>query len=152
MKKQFFSSQVGQKLGSIQKLPHWLRDFPEDFRDQIKLIRETLGMTQTQLGKRAGCSLRYIQGIENGRAAPIATIKKIADILNADLKLFVLPRQDLSKYLEEKATQKARQIVGLSKASSSLEIQTPSNETRDEQIESLKKEILEKRRSSLWES
>jgi transcriptional regulator with XRE-family HTH domain len=151
MKKQFFSSQIRKKLGSVRKLPEWLSEYPKDFNDQIKLIRETLGMTQKQLAKRAGYSLRFIQSIEMGRSAPIATIRKIAGALNAELKVFIIPRQDIFIYLEEKAAQQARMIVGISHTSSSLERQAPSDETKEEQVESLKIEILEKRRSGLWE-
>jgi transcriptional regulator with XRE-family HTH domain len=151
MKKQFFAGQISKKLSSIKKRPQWLIDYP-NYNDQIKLIRETLGMTQAQLARLANCSSRYIQSIESGRGLPsMSTIKNIANILNAKLKIILIPQQEISKYLDEKATQKARQIVGLNKASSSLELQTPSDEARKEQIESMKREILEKRRNSLWE-
>jgi transcriptional regulator with XRE-family HTH domain len=152
MKNHFFINQISKKLGSVKKVPEWLATYP-DFKDQIKLIRETLGMSQEQLARLISCSSRYIQFIESGRAIPrISTLKKIANVLNAELKITIIPRQNLVEFLDAKATQKAGQIVGLSKASSALEIQTPSDEESKEQIETLKKEILEKRRSSLWES
>jgi len=152
MKKHFFSNQISNKLGSVKMMPEWLADYP-DLRSQIKLIRETLGMSQAQLGKLTHFSWRHIQRIESGPAHPkISTLEKIANALNAELKIMLIPRQNLTEFLDAKATQKAKQIVGLSKASSALEIQSPSDEETREQIEATKKEILEKRRGSLWET
>jgi transcriptional regulator with XRE-family HTH domain len=151
MKIHFFSDQTTLKLKSLKELPEWLSTYPV-FKDQIKLIRETLGMSQEKLGKLVHRSLNTIQNIESGRAKPkISTLEKLAEVLNAELKIYLIPRRDLAEFLDEKAEQKARQIVGLDKASSSLEVQTPSEEAIKEQIKSMKREILEKRRSSLWE-
>ena len=151
MKSPFFSRQTSRKLRSVKELPEWLSTYP-NYKDQIKLIRETLGMNQEQLGRLIHRSLNTIQNIESGRAKPkISTLEKLAEAFEAELKIILIPRQDLMEYLDKKAEQKARQIVNMSIASSSLEIQIPSDEARKEQIESMKREILEKRRSRLWE-
>jgi len=78
MKKYFFTEQISKKFKAIDDLPAWLSNYP-DFKDQIKLLRETLGMTQEQLGKMVNRSLRSIQQIESGEANPkISTLYKIA--------------------------------------------------------------------------
>jgi putative transcriptional regulator len=151
MKKYFFTTQISKKFRSINDLPEWLASYP-DFKDQVKLLRETLGMTQEQLGKLVNRSLRSIQLIESGRAMPrITTLYKIANALNAELKIALVPRQSIIEFLNEKASKKARQLVSLSKISSALEIQAPSDEESKEQIEAMKRDILEKRRDSLWD-
>jgi transcriptional regulator with XRE-family HTH domain len=150
MKKYFFTEQISKKFKSIEDLPEWLSHYP-DFKDQIKLLRETLGITQEQLGKMVGRSLRSIQQIESGEAHPkISTLFKIANALNTELKITLIPRKNLIEMLDEKAYKKAKQLVKLSKTSSALEIQSPSGEESDVQVERLKREILEKRRDSLW--
>ncbi len=150
MKKYFFTEQISKKFKSIENLPEWLSDYPE-LKDQIKLLRETLGMTQEQLGKMVNRSQRSIQQIESGDAAPrISTLHKIAEALNAELKIAVIPRQNIADFLERKASKKAEQLVKINKKSSSLEIQTPSSEETKIQVEGLKREILEKKRDSLW--
>jgi len=150
MKKYFFTEQISKKFKSIGDLPEWLSYYP-DFKDQIKILRETLGMTQEQLGKMVGRSLRSIQQIESGEANPkISTLFKIANALNTELKITLIPRKNLVELLDEKAYKKAKQLVKLSKTSSSLEIQTPSEEEIEVQIEKLKREILDKKRDSLW--
>lgn len=151
MKKYFFTEQISKKFKSIENLPEWLADYP-DFKGQIKLLRETLGMTQEQLGKMVNRSLRSIQQIESGDAMPkISTLYKIADALNTELKIALIPRQNITKFLDKKASKKAELLVKLNKVSSALEIQSPSEEESKVQIESLKREILEKKRDSLWD-
>ncbi len=150
MKKYFFTEQISKKLKSIENLPEWLSDYP-NLKDQIKLLRETLGMTQEQLGKMVNRSLRSIQQIESGDAMPrISTLYKIADALNTELKIALIPRQNIIEFLNKKASKKAKQLVKLNKTSSALEIQSPSDEESKVQVESLKREILDKKRDSLW--
>jgi len=150
MKKYFFTEQISKKFKSIDNLPTWLSSYP-DFKDQIKLLRETLGMTQEQLGKMANRSLRSIQQIESGESRPkISTLYKIAKVLNTELKITLIPRQNIIEFLDEKASKKAEQLVKLTETSSTLEMQSPSKEENKVQVERLKNEILEKRRDSLW--
>jgi len=150
MKKYFFTEQINKKFMSTDDLPEWLSNYP-DFKDQIKLLRETLGMTQEQLGKKVNRSIRSIQQIESGEANPrISTLYKIAKALNTELKIALIPRKSIIKFLDEKATKKAEQLVKLTETSSTLEIQSPSKEESKVQVEKLKREILEKRRDSLW--
>ncbi|MCK4824371.1 helix-turn-helix domain-containing protein [bacterium] len=150
MKKYFFTEQISKKLKSIENLPEWLSGYA-NLKDQIKLLRETLGMTQEQLGKMVNRSLRSIQQIESGDAMPrISTLYKIADALNTELKIALIPRQNIIEFLDKKAAKKAEQLVKINKTSSALEIQPPSEEESEAQVERLKREILEKRRDSLW--
>jgi transcriptional regulator with XRE-family HTH domain len=151
MNKYFFTEQISKKFGSINDLPDWLSSYPPEIKEQIKLIRETLGMTQGQLAKRVNRSLRSIQQIESGQAMPkISTLKRIADALNAELQLSLIPRKNILEYIEEKAIQKAKQLVMLSEQSSALEAQSPSEEEIENQVENLKRNILETKRKILW--
>ena len=151
MRKYFFTNQISKKFKSIKELPEWLADYP-DFKDQIKLLRETLGMTQDQLAKKVNRTFKSIHNIETGFATPkISSLYEIADALNAELRISLIPRKNILEFLDEKANKRAKELVKLSKTSSALEIQLPSEEESKEQVESLKREILEKRRSSLWE-
>jgi transcriptional regulator with XRE-family HTH domain len=81
----------------------WLSSCPE-YRDQIKIIRKTMGLTQEQLAQKIDHTPRSIRTIENGEALPkIATLQKIADALNAELIISLIPQRDISELLEEKA-------------------------------------------------
>jgi len=150
MKKYFFTEQISNKLKSIANLPEWLANYP-DFKDQIKLLRETLGMTQKQLGRKVNRSVRSIQQIEKGDAMPkISTLYNIADALNTELKIMLIPRQPITAFLDKKASKKAEQLVRINKTSSALEIQSPSEEESKIQIKVLKRDLLEKTRDRLW--
>ena len=150
MKRNYFTHQVSKKFKAIDKLPEWIENFPS-FQNQIKSIRKTFGMTQSQLGKLVDRSLRSIQKIEAGHVAPkISTLTHIANALNTELKIMLIPRQDIDTFLESKASIKAEELVKMSKTSSVLEIQTPTSEEVQEQIEKMKREILEKKRDILW--
>ena len=150
MKKYYFTEQISKKFDSAENLPEWLSNYPE-FKEQIKLLRTTLGMTQEQLGKLVNRSLRSIQQIENGEATPkISTLYKIADALNTELVISLVPRQNLLEFLDEKAKKKAEQLIDLSETSAALENQIPSKDEKAEQIEKLKNEILNRKRDSLW--
>ena len=73
-----------------------------DYKAQIKKLRESLGMTQGQLGERVDRTSRAIRQIENGEAFPrISTLQVIADALNADLTISLTPKPGIVETLNE---------------------------------------------------
>ena len=85
-----------------EDLKEWLNRYPV-YRDQIKVLREALGMTQEQLAQRVDRTSRAIRTIENGEAFPrISTLQNIAEALNAELRIFLVPKTDTSRFLDEK--------------------------------------------------
>jgi hypothetical protein len=81
----------------------------------------------------------------------ITTLSKIAASLNTELKVVLAPRINIEKFLEKKAAKKAEELVRLSKTSAGLELQSPSKEESKDQVDMIKKEILEKKRDILWD-
>jgi transcriptional regulator with XRE-family HTH domain len=70
----------------LKKLSHH-----PDYKDQVKIIRESQGLTQEQLAKMVDRTPRSIRTIENGEAFPrISTLQKIAEALNAELKIALI--------------------------------------------------------------
>ena len=109
-------------------------------------------MTQTQLGKRTNRSLRSIQQIESGDAMPrLKTLESIANSMNAELKIFLIPKLELEEYLKKRANTIAQQILGPIETSAGLEIQLPSKIEKEYQTNKLVTELLEKHRNRLWE-
>lgn len=121
--------------------------------DQIRTIREALGMTQTQLAARSGLTQSMIAGIEKGgRNNPgFATIHKLAEALNCDFISQVNPKKDIPVFLEEQSDYLARKIVSISSGSSAIELQSPSQKIIEEQILEIKKDLLGKHKSALWQ-
>ena len=121
--------------------------------DQIKNIREALGMTQAQLAERSGLAQSMIAEIERGKRENLglSTIKKLAEGLNCQSLVQFLPKKDLSQILDEQSANIARKIVSISSGSAAIEMQPPSRGAMDRQIAELQKELLEKHRSALWQ-
>lgn len=96
MKEKYFTGQTRE----------WLTQYP-DYKAQVKKIRETLGMTQEQLAKMVDRTPRSIRTIENGEAFPrINTLQKIADALNAELLISLVPKEDIPGFLKKESEEK----------------------------------------------
>ena len=121
--------------------------------DQIKGIREALGMTQEQLAERCGFSQSYIADIENGRREnlELSTVKKIAEGLKCTTLVQIAPDKDINQILDEQSTQVAEKIVAITSGSAALERQLPDKKIIDEEIQATKKNLLEQHRSALWQ-
>ena len=146
-------NQISKKFKSQKDLPEWLKQILP-FEDQIKMIRTVLGMTQNQLAKKLGFSSNVpIAKLENKeRENPtIETLKKYASALECELLIRFVPKREIKNLLEERAKKKAHEIVNLSVANSAMELQKPDKETIDTEVERIKNELLEKRRTTLWE-
>ena len=147
-----YINQISKKFKSLKDLPEWLKQFlaPED---QIKMIRTSFGMTQNQLAKKIGFSSNVpVTELENKEKEPtIGTLKKYARALECELLIRFIPKKEIKKLLNELAEKKAHKIVNLSSANSAMELQKPDKETIKAEIERVKKELLEKRKSTLWE-
>ncbi len=121
--------------------------------DQIRTVREALGMTQIQLAERSGLSQSMIAEIERGqRKNPnFATIHKLAEALNCNFISQLSPKKDIPVFLEEQSNYLARKIVAISSGSSAIELQSPSPKAVEEQILQIKKDLLGRHKSALWQ-
>ncbi len=75
-------------------------------RGWIKAIREALGMTAAQLGKRLGVSQARISRIEKdevGAAITLRTLRQTAEALNCTLVYALVPNEPLDQMLRERA-------------------------------------------------
>jgi len=142
--------QISRKFRSIADLPSWLQTgLPHHV--QIRIIRSALGMTQTQLAKRLHSQQATVNRMEKGDVSPtMTTLQKVAEELNCELKVLLVPKKPIIQFLEEKALGIATSIIRVTVSSSALEFQKPSAEMIRDQIEELKEEILKKNRSILW--
>ncbi len=64
--------------------------------EALKKIRVDQGLTQSEVGKRAGLTVSYLSRIENGRVQPTTTtLEKIAKALQVPLsRIFAVPVED----------------------------------------------------------
>lgn len=60
------------------------------FADNLRAIRKAKGLTQDQLGERAGLSAKHIGEIERGKVSPtLEAIEKLANGLRVDLLVLI---------------------------------------------------------------
>lgn len=110
MEKKYFINQAskGNESPETRDIREWLSQYP-GYKEQIKAIRESLGMTQEQLAKLVDRTPRAIRTIENGEAFPrISTLQGIADALDAELNIFLVPRKGILPPLNEKDKAKGK--------------------------------------------
>ena len=116
---------MNEKYFATKDLASRLANYP-DYKDQIKILREALGMTQEQLAEKVDRTPRSIRQVENGEAFPrLTTLEKIAAALNAELKVSLIPKEDISGFLDKNMEQKE------DNAGPTFEIQPPANDNSD---------------------
>ena len=139
-------------LKSVDHVPAWLNS-ASPLADQIRQIRGALGMTQQQLAARCALHQSVIAEVESGKRKDLclSTIKKLAAGLNCRTLIHVVPQKEISKILDERSTDIAQKIVGMSSGSAAIEMQRPNQNIVNEQINEIKKDLLEKHKSALWQ-
>ena len=78
----------------------------------IRTIRQSLGMTMRQLGARLAISpqgVRDIEMRERNETITVAKLRQVADALNCDLRLVLIPRTPLETTMRKQAATKARE-------------------------------------------
>ncbi len=77
----------------------------------IRTIRQSLGMTMAQLGKRLGVSAQTVNAFETREEKETISIGKLreaAEAMECDLRIVFVPRSSLEDSVRHQATRKAR--------------------------------------------
>lgn len=120
----------------------------------IRTIRTALGMSATQLAKRVGVTPQSIQDYENAEAAgtiTIATLNKIAEALNCEPLVVLVPRESLEATVKKQALKSATKIVNHADTQMKLEAQGTGKGFKKAQIKELADEIEKNMGRELWE-
>ena len=70
---------------------------------EYTLIRELIdlrikrGLSQRELARRAGMKQPTLARVESGKTASLRTLRRVADALNADVRVSIVPRQTKGK-------------------------------------------------------
>lgn len=152
MKNTSFVFEVNELFRSQAQVPGWMaKDLP--IGKQVQLVREALGMTQSQLAKRCGIRQSMIARLENDPSLDLrlSTIQKLARGLDCKLIARFAPEEEIEKVLDQKSLEAARKLIGLSKSTAGLEKQMPQDRYIELQVRDMQQKIREKRSSSIWE-
>lgn len=78
----------------------------------IRTIREALGMTMAQLGKRLGISpqsLRSLEEREQKGTISLTKLREAAEAMDCELKIAFVPRTSLDETMHRQAVRKAKE-------------------------------------------
>jgi|AntDeeMinimDraft_5_1070356.scaffolds.fasta_scaffold00775_17 predicted DNA-binding mobile mystery protein A len=121
----------------------------------IKNIRNTLNMTQSQLGEKLNISRQSVFEIEWREAEGSISLKSLQEVGQAmDLKLVYgfIPEQDsFEGMVEKKAEHLAKKIVLRTHQNMKLEDQAVNQKRIDESVKELTQEIKAEMRKTLWD-
>ena len=118
------------------------------------MIRESLEISKTQLAKKLGITKQTIGLIESSEekgTITFSTFKKVADALNCELRVSLVPRESLEKMIRNRAMAKAREIVRRTNLHMSLEAQGTGSKFQEDQILDLAEDLVRNQDRRLWE-
>jgi transcriptional regulator with XRE-family HTH domain len=88
------------------------RETVENIGQRIRQLRESRGMTQSQLQARSRVSRSYLSRIESGQMTPsLGTLEKIAEALGVGLNRFFIPESTGQTLLEDPFIQGLRPFL-----------------------------------------
>lgn len=120
----------------------------------IKTIRESLGMSVSQLAKRVGVGSSRIYKIENDEIdnkLTLNTLENIARALNCELFYVLVPEKPLQTILEEQAKKKVAKESKSVIHSMFLEGQNLDTEDQKEFIKIQSEDLLHNKMNKIWE-
>ncbi len=121
----------------------------------IYTIRESLGMTLAQLGKKLGMTRQGVKGLEEREAKGSISLNGLKKVGNAlDMKLvygFSSRFETLEEMVEERAQLLANKIVQRTHQQMMLEDQATSKKNIENAVEELIEEYKREMPKSLWD-
>lgn len=139
--------QLDQKLASYKNLP--LQEV-----GWIKLIREALGMSARQLGKKVGIDQSRISRLEIAETEgdlKLSSLKKIAEGLNMKFVYAFVPEESLEQTVQQQAEKIAIKRLNRVSHSMKLEEQELSYGDKQNALETLKQKILINETKDFWD-
>lgn len=142
--------QLDRRLGTLRHTQALVRPH----RGWVRAIREALGMTTAQLGKRLGVSQPRIVALEKAEPSGAITLESLtraANALNCKLVYALVPRTSLEEMTEGRAIALANKRFERTSHTMVLEAQRVDNEDEREQVLAMARRLIEKSGSELWE-
>jgi len=131
-----------------------LRDAPPPRKGWIKAVREALGMSGQQLGKRLGVSRMRVAAMEQAEVKGATTLKSLrraAEALDCVLVYALVPRTSLKDTLQQQARRKARQDMARASRTMALEDQALARDEDAKVVETAAAELLDKMPKTFWD-
>ena len=118
----------------------------------VQALRQRLGMSQTQLAKRAGLSQPHVALIEKGKQdLKLRTLERLLKALHSDLVILAKPNAPLESLIDQQAGKIAKKRVDEVLGTMALEKQQPDASTVESMIQEEKERLLRRPSSELWD-
>ena len=119
----------------------------------VNEVRNALGMSLEDLGKRLGTIKQRVQAIEKseleGRVT-VESLQKAAEAMGCEFIYFIVPKDSLEGVIEAQAESVARSMLSQVDKTMKLEKQGLESSEQRKAIEDMKKKILTKNLNKLW--
>jgi len=120
----------------------------------IRTMRNALGMSGAQLGRRLKVSRAQIAQAERNElsgAVTLKTLQKMAEAMNCRVVYAFVPETSAQATVKNRAREKAEQLVSITNTHMALENQSLDKASRIYEVERLTSELLNKMPSDLWD-
>lgn len=120
----------------------------------IRTIREALGMTHGQLGKRVGKTQQTVEGMQRSEAArtiQLDTLHQLAEAMGCRLVYAIVPVKPLEEMRRERAVELARKTLARTAHSMNLEAQGVGKEAEQRALDRLVTKLLAGNPRRLWD-
>lgn len=131
-----------------------LREASPPQKGWIKAVRNALGMSGRQLGKRLGVSRMRVATMEQAEATGATTLKTLrraAEAMDCVLVYALVPKTSLKKTLQQQARRKAEQDTARASRSMALEDQALTRDETDKAVETAAAGLLDKMPKTFWD-
>lgn len=134
---------------------NWLKPLTaHNEKGWIKTLREALGMSTKQLGKKVGIDQSRISRLENAEIEgdlKLSSLKKIAEGLNMKFVYCFIPEEGLEQMVTNQATKIARKRLNKVNQTMRLEDQELSDESKAKVLKDLTQKILVEEPKDFWD-
>ena len=131
-----------------------LRDTPPPRKGWIRAIRDALGMSGRQLGKRMDVSKMWVgdmERLEATGATSLKTLRRAAEAMDCVLVYALVPKTTLKETLLKQARQKVRQDMARASHTMALEDQSLSQDEVGKATETAAVSLLNKIPKTFWD-
>lgn len=131
-----------------------LRDLPPPKKGWIRAVRDALGMSGRQLGRRMGVSKMWagdMERLEASGATTLKTLRRAAEAMDCVLVYAIVPKTTLKDTLLKQARQKVRQDMTRAAHTMALEDQALAKDEAAKATETAAASLLHKLPKTFWD-
>ncbi len=128
-------------------------DFSMPPNGWLRMVRNALGMSGTQLANRLSITKARISKAEQGEltgSITLKTMQNMAVAMNCRFVYAVVPDNEIEEIIKKRAYQKAREQIKSASTQMALEAQSLNDKQLAYAVDQLASEIIERMPSDLW--